>query len=183
MRYAFARSAGDWLRFAGPSLFAAAALAALAPGASAGLPGVTDPVKLPAQLPLKDGAVGDLLPGDAVEGVVDDVVNEPLPAPVEDVVQNSPVAPVRDEVRRVVNEATGGRAAEVAARSGEGRGGSAPPAGTGAAPVRAGTAHAPGTAPAAPREGNAEAATAAPGRDRHSGLRRARRPAAAPRRR
>jgi Stage II sporulation protein E (SpoIIE) len=105
---AFARPAGGRRRIAVPFLIALAALAVAAPGASAGLPGVTDAVKVPVQLPLKDGAVGDLLPGDTVEGVVDDVVNEPLPEPVENVVQNSPVAPVRDEVRRVVNEATGG---------------------------------------------------------------------------
>jgi hypothetical protein len=107
VRFAFARSAGDWRRFAGPSIIAAAVLAAQAPCASAGLSGVTDPVGLPVQLPLKDGAVADVVP-DTVGGVVDEVVNEPLPAPVEDVVQNSPVAPVRDEVRRVVNETTAG---------------------------------------------------------------------------
>jgi len=88
-----------------------AALAAAAPSATAALPDLTDDVKVPAQvprLPVKDGAVGDILPGDTVEGVVDDVVAEPLPEPVENVVENSPVAPVRDEVRRVVNETTGG---------------------------------------------------------------------------
>jgi len=87
------------------------ALAAAAPGAGAALPDVTDQIKVPAQLPklpVKDGVVGDALPGDTAEGVVDEVVNKPLPQAVEDVVQNSPVAPVRDEVRRVVNQTTGG---------------------------------------------------------------------------
>jgi hypothetical protein len=37
---------------------------------------VTDPVKVPAQLPLKDGAAGDVLPRDTVEGVADDVLND-----------------------------------------------------------------------------------------------------------
>jgi hypothetical protein len=69
---------------------------ALAGPAGAQLPNV--------QLPVEDGAVGDVVPGDVVE----ETLNEPLPAPVEDVVNDSPVAPLRDEVRRVVGGTTGG---------------------------------------------------------------------------
>jgi hypothetical protein len=113
VRYAIARSAGGRRRYSSPFFVVLVALAAAAPApaASAALPDLTDGVKLPVQLPklpVKDGAVGDVLPGDTVEGVVGDVVNKPLPAPVEDVVQSSPVAPVRDEVRRVVDQTTGG---------------------------------------------------------------------------
>jgi hypothetical protein len=110
VRYVFARSAGDWRRFVVHISIAVAALAAAAPGARAALPDVTVPLNVPVQLPLKDGAVGGALP-DTVGGVVGDVVNEPLPAPVEDVVKSTPVAPVRDEVRRVVNQTTGGTGA------------------------------------------------------------------------
>src|SRR6266540_3127598 len=78
-------------------------LAVACPPAVAQLPSLTDPVTLP----LQDGAVGEVLPGDAVEDVVEEVVNEPLPEPVEQVVRDSPVAPIRDEVRRLVNETTG----------------------------------------------------------------------------
>src|SRR5215210_7460638 len=92
----------------GPCIIAVTALVAAAPPATAGLPGVGDAVKVPVQLPLTDGAAGDLVPSETVGGVVDDVVNEPLPDPVEDVVENSPVAPVRDEVRRVADGVTGG---------------------------------------------------------------------------
>jgi hypothetical protein len=106
VKYAFARPAGDWRRFVVLLSVAVAALVA-APGARAALPDLTSPVKAPAQLPLKDRAVGDALP-DTVGVVVDEVVNEPLPQPVEDVVESTPVAPVRDEVRRVVNQTTGG---------------------------------------------------------------------------
>ena len=84
-----------------------AALVALAFAGPAGaqLPDVKVPAQLPStQLPLEDGAVGDALPGDVVE----ETVNEPLPAPVEDVVNETPVAPLRDEVRRVVGDTTGG---------------------------------------------------------------------------
>jgi len=95
--------AGGRRRLAGPLCIFVVALAAICPPASAQLP----KIEVPVQLPLEDGAVGDLLPGETVEGVVGDVAGEPLPGPVEDVVQNSPVGPVRDEVRRVVNEATG----------------------------------------------------------------------------
>jgi hypothetical protein len=91
---------------------ACAALAALAVAAPAGaqLPNVQVPtVKVPLQLPnvhlpLDDGAVGDVVPGDVVE----ETLNQPLPAPVEDVVNDSPVAPLREEVRRVVGGTTGG---------------------------------------------------------------------------
>jgi Stage II sporulation protein E (SpoIIE) len=111
VRYAIARSAGGRRRYSSPFFVALVALAVAAPGANAALPDLTDQVKLPLQLPklpVKDGVVGDLLPGETAEGVVEDVVDQPLPQPVEDVVQNSPVAPVRDEVRRVVKETTGG---------------------------------------------------------------------------
>lgn len=101
--YGTAWPAGGRRRLAGPLCIFVVALAAICPPASAQLP----KIEVPVQLPVEDGAVGDLLPGETVEGVVGDVVNEPLPGPVEDVVQNSPVGPVRDEVKRVVNEATG----------------------------------------------------------------------------
>jgi hypothetical protein len=101
--YGTAWLAGGRRRLAGSLCIFVVALAAICPTASAQLP----KVQVPVQLPVEDGAVGDLIPGDTVEGAVGDVVNEPLPGPVEDVVQNSPVGPVRDEVRRVVNEATG----------------------------------------------------------------------------
>ena len=83
-----------------------AVLAALAFACPAGaqLPTVKVPVQLPTvQLPLQNGAVGEVLPGEAVE----ETLNEPLPAPVEDVVSESPVAPVREELRRVVGDTTG----------------------------------------------------------------------------
>jgi hypothetical protein len=77
-------------------------------------------------LPLKDGALGDVLPR-AAGDLVDSAVNSPLPQPVEDVVQQSPVAPVRDEVRRLVNETTGGSGGG----TGSGSNGSAAGSGTG----------------------------------------------------
>jgi hypothetical protein len=110
VKYAIGRSAGGRRRFGSPFLIVLFALGAAAPGAGAALPNLTDRVNVPVQLPklpLKDGAVGDVLPGNTVEGVVNDVVNEPLPGPVEEVVRSSPVAPVRDEVRRVVDQTTG----------------------------------------------------------------------------
>jgi hypothetical protein len=90
-------------RFAGPLSIALGALAVACSPASAQLPDLTGPMKLPTE----DGGVGELLPGETVERVVGDVVNEPLPEPVEQIVQDSPVAPVRDDVRGVVNEALG----------------------------------------------------------------------------
>jgi serine phosphatase RsbU (regulator of sigma subunit) len=77
------------------------------------------------QTPLKDGAAGELLPGSAVE----DVVNEPLPAPVEDVVDQSPVAPVRDELRRVVGGADGASGGGPSAGNPAGAGSSGTPTG------------------------------------------------------
>jgi hypothetical protein len=56
------------------------------------------------QLPLPDGAVGDALPGDAVE----QIVTQDLPEPLGNVVEATPVAPVVDEVERVVSQDTGG---------------------------------------------------------------------------
>jgi hypothetical protein len=103
VKYGFARPAGGRRRIAGPLCIAFTALAAACPSAGAQLPKLTDPVKVP----LNDGAVGDLVPGETVEQVVDEVASEPLPEPVENVVQDSPVAPVRDEVRRIVKETTG----------------------------------------------------------------------------
>ena len=96
-----------------------AALLALAFAGPAGaqLPTVKVPVQLPkVELPLQDGAVGDAVAGEVVE----DTLNEPLPAPVEDVVNDSPVAPLREEVRRVVSDTTGGGGGG----SGSGSGGS-----------------------------------------------------------
>jgi Stage II sporulation protein E (SpoIIE) len=84
----------------------AIAFASLCPAAAAQLKLPDVKVQLPkVQVPLPDGAVGDLLPGDTVEQVVE----EPLPVPVvEDLVQNSPVAPVRDEARRLTGGESGG---------------------------------------------------------------------------
>jgi hypothetical protein len=96
--------------------------------AAAQLPDLTGPVKLP----VEDGAVGNALPGELVE----ETVNEPLPAPVEDVVQDSPVAPVRQELRRVVGDTTGGGDGSgngngSSSGSGAGQGSGSPSAGTG----------------------------------------------------
>jgi len=80
VKHAFARSAGGRRRFSSPFSIVLVALAALAPGAHAALPDLGNTVKVPVQLPklpVEDGAVGDVLPGDTVEDVVDDVVNEP----------------------------------------------------------------------------------------------------------
>jgi len=122
VKYGFARPAGGRRRIAGPLCIALAALAAACPSAGAQLPKLTDPVTVP----LKDGAVGDLLPGDTVEQTIEDVANQPLPGPVENVVQNSPVAPVRDEVRRIVKDTTG-----TGGGGGSGGGGSGGGGGTG----------------------------------------------------
>jgi hypothetical protein len=103
-------------------------LAVACPSASAQLPQLP---QLPLTsdrglLPAQDGAVGEVLPG----GVVEDVVNQPLPAPVEDVVSGSPVAPIREEVRRIVGQTGTG---------GDPTGGDAPGAGSSGTPP-AGTA-------------------------------------------
>ncbi|MEA2409139.1 MAG: hypothetical protein QOE69_3258 [Thermoleophilaceae bacterium] len=110
--YANARPAGGRSRIAGPLCIALVALAATCPPALAQLPDLAGPNGL---LPLPDGAVSDAVPKqvtDALpneaERVVGGAVNDPLPDPVEQIVQQSPVAPVRDEVRRALNEATGG---------------------------------------------------------------------------
>ena len=64
------------------------------------LPDLTD-----AQAPLEDGALGELLPG----SIVENVANDPLPAPVEEVVSNSPAAPAREKLRRLTgDDAVGG---------------------------------------------------------------------------
>jgi Stage II sporulation protein E (SpoIIE) len=101
---AFARPAGGRRRFAVPVCIALGVLAAACPTAAAQLPELTGPVKLP----LEDGSVGDAVPDGPVKDVVGGVVNQDLPDPVEQVVEDSPVAPVRDEVRRIVNQSTGG---------------------------------------------------------------------------
>jgi hypothetical protein len=136
VEHASARPAGGRRRFATPLLIAFAALVVAAPAAGGAPPDVTVdmPVQLPkVQLPLKDGAAGDVVPGGVVEDVVGDVVEKPLPQPVEDVVESSPVAPVRDEVRRVVRQAAGG--------GGGGSGGGGSSGGTGSG---SGTGSAPG---------------------------------------
>src|SRR5215212_6247030 len=68
-----------------------------------------------AQLPHLTGPVRD---------AVDDVVSQPLPEPAEQVVEQSPAAPVRNEVRRLVNETTGGGPG-VSASGGNGSGANA----------------------------------------------------------
>jgi hypothetical protein len=87
-------------------------LAALC-GALAGLafacPAAAQPPQLPplsntVQLPVPDGAVGEVLPGDVVE----EMLSRPLPAPVENVVEESPVEPFRGELRRIVGDTPGG---------------------------------------------------------------------------
>jgi serine phosphatase RsbU (regulator of sigma subunit) len=100
----FARPAGGRRRFARSVCVSLGALAVACPTAAAQLPELTGPVKLP----VDDGAVGDAVPDGPANDVVNDVVNQDLPDPVEQVVQDSPVAPVRDEVRRIVNQSTGG---------------------------------------------------------------------------
>jgi hypothetical protein len=124
VKYGIAGPAKGLRRLAVPLCITLVALVAACPAAYAQLPNLLPPVKLP----VKDGAVGDLLPGDAAQDIVDDVVNEPLPGPVEDVVESSPVAPVRDEVRRVVKETTGtvggGSGGSGGGDSGSGAGGS-----------------------------------------------------------
>jgi len=103
VKYGFTRPAGGRCRITGPLCIAIGALALACAPASAQLSNLTGPVTQP----LKDSAVGDLLPGDAVEDVAAEVVNQPVPDPVEDVVQSSPVAPVREQVRQLVKETVG----------------------------------------------------------------------------
>jgi hypothetical protein len=158
--HVFASSAGGRRRYSSPFFVVLAALAVTAPGASAALPDLTDQVKVPAQLPLQDGAVGEALPGNTVEDVVDDVVNKPLPEPVENVVQNSPVAPVRDEVRRVVNRATGD--------GGSGSGGSGAGAGGGTAGRGTNTGGSAGSDRPGAQEPRAERRPAARSEEPHS---------------
>lgn len=128
-------------------------MALACPAASAQLPNLGDTVKLP----VKDGAVRELLPGDT-----DDAVSNPPPAPVEDVVESSPAAPVRDEVRRVVDQTT-----DTVVPGGGGTG-----AGTGGTGTPSGGSNGGGTprrrAPARTRRGATTVrggVTAAPGRD------------------
>jgi hypothetical protein len=107
-----------------------AALLALAFAGPAGaqLPTVKVPVQLPkVELPLEDGALGDVVPGDVVE----ETLNEPLPAAVEDVVNDSPVAPLREEVRRVVGDTTGGSGGGGGGSGGGSSGGGSSGAGNG----------------------------------------------------
>jgi hypothetical protein len=122
----FARPAGGRRRIAGPLCTALATLAVVCPPAAAQVGELPDSVKLP----VEDGAVRDVVPGDVVEDTVDDIVNQPLPEPVEELVRESPVAPVREEVRRMVNQTTGsggpgGDGGSGAIGSGAGAGGSA----------------------------------------------------------
>jgi serine phosphatase RsbU (regulator of sigma subunit) len=127
--YGFARPAGGRRRIAGPLCIALGALALASPPAAAQLPDLGDAVKLPVQ----DGAVRDLVPGDVVEDTVAGVVDEPLPEPVEQVVRESPVAPVREEVRRVVKETTetgGGGGGSGATGNGSSTGGTGSGTGT-----------------------------------------------------
>jgi serine phosphatase RsbU (regulator of sigma subunit) len=100
VKYAFARPAGGRRRVAGPLCIAIGTLAVACAPAAAQLP------KVDVRLPVEDGAVGDIIPGDVVEETVGGVVNEELPAPVQQVVKETPVAPIRDEVRRIVNDTT-----------------------------------------------------------------------------
>ena len=148
------------------ALFAALAALALAAPASAQLPNV--------QLPLEDGAVGEVVPGDTVE----ETLNEPLPAPVEDVVNDSPVAPVRDEVRRVVGGTTGGGGggnggsagsgtAQPSSGSGSTTGAGSPGSGPGGTPQRGGNTPRRGNSRRTAREraGTRRAGQVTPGRN------------------
>jgi hypothetical protein len=135
VRCAFARPAGGLRRIAGPLCIALGSLAVGSPTAAAQLPNV--------QLPLKDSAVRELVPGDVVEETAGEALNQELPGPVEQVVEESPVGPVRDEVRRIVNETTdtvgggpgGGGSGGSGSAGGTGSGASngSPGSGTGAA--------------------------------------------------
>ena len=121
----FARPAGVRRRFAASVCIALGALAVACPTAAAQLPDLTGPVKLP----VDDGALGGAVPDGPVKDVVNDVVNQDLPDPVEQVVEDSPVAPVRDEVRRIVNQSTGG--GDGSGGGGNGGGGSSTGTGSG----------------------------------------------------
>jgi hypothetical protein len=121
------------------------------PPASAQLPQLPRLPQLPitsdrGPVPLQDGTVGELPPG----SIVEDVVNEPLPAPVEDVVSGSPVAPIREEIRRIVGETGNG--------TGEGPTGDTNPPGAGSS----GTSPA-GTSPPNSRGSDPDAAGRTPG--------------------
>jgi hypothetical protein len=128
-----------------------AALAALtlAAPAAAQVPNLQLPIQLPdAQLPLEDGAVGDLVPGDVIE----ETVSEPLPDPLEDVVNQTPVAPLRDEVQRVVGGTTGGTGGTGGGGTGgnTGSGTAQPSSGSGSGSTQGGST---GTSPGGGSEG------------------------------
>jgi Stage II sporulation protein E (SpoIIE) len=117
-------------------------------------------------VPLPDGTVGDVLPGDTVK----QTLNEPLPEPVEEVVSESPVAPVREEVRRLVGGATGGSPGGSSGGKSPGTqaGGAAQP-GSSPAPSAGGSPRADG-----PRGGSRREGPRRPGRDRGAARRRER---------
>jgi hypothetical protein len=169
VKYGFTRPAGGRCRIAGPLCIALAALALACPPVGAELPKLTDPVTLP----LKDGAVGDAVPGDAVEKIIEEVVSEPLPEPIEEVVQQSPVAPVRDEVRELVKE-TVGSGPSSSGGAGSSTGGTTGTGGTSGTPNGSGGS-------TTPRSGRGEQARPGSGRgrarSRTGGGRRATRPA------
>jgi hypothetical protein len=128
------------------AVLAALATLAFACSAWAQLPSVKVPVQLSSvELPVQDGAVGEALPGEVVE----QALNEPLPAPVEEVVSESPVAPVREEVRRVVGDTTEGGGGNAGGGTGDGSTGTS---GSGAAQPDTGSGSSgqegsPGTSP------------------------------------
>ena len=120
----FARPAGGrrgyaLTRVAVSLCIALGALAAASSAAVAQLPNLNGPVKLP----VEDGAVGNAIPDGPIKETVNEVVNQDLPEPVEQVVNESPVGPVRDEVRRTVNQATGGGGSGGGGNGGGGNGG------------------------------------------------------------
>lgn len=148
---------------------ALAALAFACPVAGAQLPDLANADAVP----LPDGAVGELLPGDAVE----QTLNEPLPQVVEDVVSGSPVAPVREEVRRLAGGGTGGGSGgEEPPGGGETPGGGEAPGGgdTSASPS-AGAAQ-PGAAPEPAGEGGSSPGEATRGTSRGTARERRARP-------
>jgi Stage II sporulation protein E (SpoIIE) len=171
VQYGFARPAGGRRRFAGPLCITLGFLAVACPPASAQLPDLTGPVKLP----LEDGAARELVPGDAVENVVDEVVSQELPGPVEQVVDDSPVAPVRDELRRIVSETTGG--GDGGSGGGTGNGGGSTGSGSSAGAPGGGTTG-PGTGGFSERPGGGSQGSDTPGDgEGRRGSRRSRRPA------